>query len=130
MDGMSDMSFVVASPERIAMSNPFGEAECVSVDLRKDINVTQLADEIGRLTGFPVMVMEIPFEGLVSKLHVSPIVDEETIMRAIEDHEIDDLYGMDDRQRERGELMRKLSSEEEMSVEEIRRALMIALASS
>ncbi len=132
MDGMNPMIFVTSSPERLAMTNPFGDAEAVSVDFGGEVNVTQLAAEIAELTGFPVMVALVKSDDPdpVSKLYVTPVVNEEVIVRAISDHEFDDLYGMDESQRERYELSRKLSSGDELTVEEMRRALMIALASS
>ena len=131
MDGMNPMIFVTSSPERLARSNPFGDAEAVSVDLGKEVNVTQLADEIRALAGFPVMVASAKSDDpvLVSKLYVTPVVSEKLIVQAVKDHEPDDLYGMNAVQRERYELMRKLSSGDELSEEETRRALSLTLAS-
>ena len=128
---MNPMIFVTSSPERLAMTNPFGDAEAVSVDFSGEVNVTQLAAEIAELTGFPVMVALVKSDDPdpVSKLYVTPVVSEEVIMRAVRGHDADDLYGMNAVQRERYELMRKLSSDEKMTVEETRRALRLALVS-
>lgn len=128
MDGLSEMTYAVTSVQRLAMMNPYGDAECVSVDLGKHVNVTQLAYEISALAGVSVMITQITAKGLGTKLYVFPVVDEEVITRAVKDHEIDDLYGMDAVQRKRHELMKKLSSGDELSSEEMRDALMAALS--
>lgn len=126
---MDGITFTVASPERLAMSNPFDDMACVSVDLGKEINVTQLADEIGARAGYPVMLAMIISETAQPRLYVRPVVDEETITQAINDHEIDDMYGLSDERRERNTLIRKLSSGEGLTTEEMLYALRLALAS-
>lgn len=129
MDGLNeDMTFAVASPERLAMSNPFGDTACASVDLGKVVNVTQLADEIGARTGFPVMLAMITAERKPSKLYVRPVVEEDVIMAAVSAHEPDDLYGMDTLQRKRHELRQKLLSGDELSDREVREALRLTLS--
>lgn len=132
---MSDLGFtaVAMTAERIARTSPFGEAAytVIDVDLDKEIDVTQFADELGTAAGFPVMVAMItPFDDIVAKLYVTPPVAEDVIVEALRVHQIDDLYGLDESQRQRRELMIKLVSGQALNDEELRNALKLALASA
>lgn len=129
MDGLNDdMTFTVASPERLAVSHPFGDRECISVDLGGAVNVTQLSDEIDARAGFPVMIAMVTVPGSSRKLYVCPVVPEDVIVQAVSDHVPDELYGLDTLQRKRYELIQKLSSHDELSNEEMREALMLVLS--
>lgn len=126
MDGMSDdMTYVVTKGEQFAMSNPFGDTQCAAMDVDKSINVTQLANEIGVLAGLPVMVSMISAPDHKPRIYVCPVVSEEVLTQAVNDHRADDHYGMDRLQRKRQELRTKLSSSDELSLVEMRDVLIL-----
>lgn len=132
MDGVGGSEVVVMTARQLAVTSPFGEDEytVIDLDLDKEIGVTQFADELGRAAGFRVMVALItPCDEIVAKLYITPPVAEEVIVKTLRAHKIDDLYGLDESQRQRHELMIKLTSGEELNNEELREALRLALAS-
>lgn len=126
-------------PEVLAMGNPFGREECVSIDLTREINPSQLADEICERTGrpsFQVLVAN-PEPGrhhlnrtLPDRLHVSPPVDEDVLRELIGAHEPDPDYGLTEEQREQRDLLGKLRDGKSLSPKELNRALMLVLTES
>lgn len=128
--------FVTASAQRLAATNPFGDRPCICVDLFAEVNVAQLAEEIGELAGFEVQLSAIsPQPGTPlsrsnpAKLYVHPQIGEAVITQAVNSHRIDPMYGFTQDQRDRAELVRKLHQGQDLSQDEMRQALRLALAS-
>lgn len=131
------MSFT-ASPEMLAAANPFGQQDCVSVDVGREVNLSQLADEIEAKTGVQVqLTLSNPEPGkhaldrsLPDRLHVLPPVPEDVLREAVAAHEIDPDYGFTDDQRERIALVNKLRGGEKLTQEEMTRAMLLMLTES
>lgn len=127
--------YVMMTPARLADSNPFGDVECCSVTLTREVNVTQLSDEIRAMAGYEVQLSVIkPQPGTKingdhpAKLYVHPMVEESVIQKSVADHVPDDLYSLTPDQRMRAELLGKLKRGEELSVTELTQALQLALS--
>jgi hypothetical protein len=133
--GVDEPMFFVIDPERIAKANPFGEAECVVVEIEREVNVSQFTDEIETKVGHKVQVsltnvhpdqpigMDNP-----ARLYVTPVVPEKLIAEAISEHSADELYGMPAGQQERLRLAAKLEAGEELTIAEVNQALRLILA--
>lgn len=124
----------MADRELLAQVNPFGDRECVSVDVAKEVGLPQLADEIEAETGVQVQLTlsrsrtgGAPTPTHPSRLHVCPPVEEDVLRRVIAAHEADPDYGLTPEQRERAELLEKLRQGKSLSGKELNLALRFAL---
>ena len=127
--------FYSVPPEVMAATNPFPEEQSVTLDLQREVNVTQLADEISALVGFEVSLALVNLtpeldvtHGGTQRLCVMPAIKDHILLQALADHEPDELYGFSDDQRKRQELVVKLKKGEPMTEEEMRQALLLALS--
>ena len=126
--------FTTVRPEALALANPFGDAECVRVDLLRPVNVSQLADEITAEIGQGVQISMVnarPGTPVSADnpagLFIRPVIDEDVLTEVITKHRPDDAYGLGIRHKERLDLVEKLESGEDLTKEELIRALKIAL---
>lgn len=129
-----DAMLAVASPVKLAMTNPFADQEALGCDVAKAIDPSQLTDEIKAATGVDVQVCisnpnpEQPI-GLDNpgRLYLTPPIDVDQARRLINDHQVDSRYGMDlvDVPIER--IQQKLSDGGTLSPEEISDALRVLL---
>lgn len=126
----------VAVPEMLAMANPFGQQDCVSMDLVREVNLSQLADEIGAAAGVQVqLTVANPEPGkhhlnrtLPNRLHVLPPIPEQVLREVISAHEPDADYGLTEEQRERFALLEKLRQDKKLTSAEMAQALIVALS--
>jgi hypothetical protein len=120
-------------PEDLKGMSPFGDAPVVSVICDKHIEVGQLADEIsaeaGKLVSLALVNTTIPDDDEHGTLFVTPPVEVSLVKRLMQAHRPDDMHGFSPAQRQRLELTTKLKSGEELSQEDMRAALALALSS-
>lgn len=130
-DPVDDVVMVTASAEQLAMANPFGERECAMVELdARPVNVSQLADEIEREAGHPVQLSVTNQPEGPSRLFVTPVVEHAVLRTVLDHHEADDDYGVPADERERRMLLDKLREGEELTPDEMAKALRLALERS
>lgn len=124
------------SAEEIVGTPPFN-GDCTGVELTRTVNPSQLSDELSDAAGLQVQVMtmsshpgpEISPEA-PARLYAHPRVDEDLLRRVIDDHDPDDDYGYTPQQREKMALLSKISAGQELSREEVTRALALSLQTS
>lgn len=135
VDLPEEPTFSAIPPEVVAASNPFGQQDSAMVQLHKQVNLSQLVDELAVATGRTVQVALVnpsPGNNLRDgevRLYVTPPLPEHVLAEVVGAHEPDELYGLDEGQRERAELVAKLRRGEELSPAERDRALLLVLAS-
>lgn len=135
MDDVNDEPTFSEVPEAVLRAaNPF-PADSTVVSVGRAVQPSQLADEIEAEVGYGVQLMAISLQPgtevtpeAPGRLYVTPPVPEDALRRVIERHEIDELYGFSEEEREKYELLRKLHRGEDLTPEELRRALMHALS--
>lgn len=125
--------FAEVPQEALWATNPF-PADSTVIEVGKAVHPSQLADEIEAEVGYGVQLMAIGLQPGTEvipqepgRLYVTPPVEEDALRRVIERHEIDELYGLSGEVRERYELLAKLRRGEDLTPDEMRRALMHAL---
>lgn len=136
-DELAGAVFVVASPHKLADINPFGDLEALCTQVSKEINPTQLTDEISQETGVTVQICAVnPNPSFPvgpdnpSKLYVQPVVDVEQVDKIVKEHIPDSDYGLSPENRRRHELIKKLSDGQALSSGELMEALQLALRGS
>lgn len=125
---------VVMTPAKLADTNPFAGQEVYVTEVSQEINAAQLTDEIGKAAGFDVQLSVInrrpgtPIgEDNPAKVYIHPPVDGRTVHAKIRAHQIDDLYGLTQDQKDRIVLVGKLRRGEDLTQDEMTRALRLAL---
>lgn len=130
---MTDPDFTVHTAEEISMVPPFGQEDCYSTTITKDVDPSQLADEIAAQVGHTVQVtvfrpLDVPVsEEDPARLYVHPPVDGRTVRAKVRSHQIDPDYGFTPEQLERRELRAKIARKEPLNPEELMRALHLSL---
>lgn len=126
--------FIAHTSSEIAMLPPYGEEDCYSTTITKDVDPSQLADELASQLGYAVQVVVIrplPEEPIdeehPANLYVHPPVDGRTVRAKIRSHVIDPDYGFTPEQLELRELRAKLARKEVLTQEELMRALHFSL---
>lgn len=130
---VNDFSFVQVPQEVMQMANPFGDNDCVRLGVAKAINVSQLTDELESRLGHSFQVILSGMDGTVDHdrpgfLFISPPVSEGDLLDVIADHSPDPDYGLSEDHRERRDLLSKLRAGQDLTGEELSRAIQIALA--
>jgi len=118
--------FVAHSAEEIT---PFPDEDAYLTTVDKDIDVSQLADEITKASGVNVVVvvMHNPL-GSGGELYVRPPVDAELVEAAVQAHVPDPDYGLSEEVKERQALMKKIDGGIPLTSDEVMRALKLSLA--
>jgi hypothetical protein len=119
--------FVVHTVEEIRATSPFPDEDAYVATVTKDIDVTQLADEITKASGTAVTVAVVHGDP-EGTLYVRPLVDPEVIEAVVEAHVIDPDYGLPADVRERQVLLEKIDQGISLSSEEVLRALKLSLS--
>lgn len=131
---MTEFQVVVHDSKELAIVPPYGEEDCYSTTITKDVDPSQLADEITAQVGHTVQVVVIrpvPEDPIDEEhpayLYVHPPVDGRTVRAKVRNHVIDPDYGFTPEQLERRELIGKLGRKEPLTPEETARALLFSL---
>lgn len=119
-----DVVMVTASPDQLAVVNPFGDRKCSVVTVTSDVNVSQLTDEIVAATGMDVQAVLTRSQDGIDRLFVCPPVEMDALGRIIAGHKADPRYGMSEERRAHEELIDKLKMGEPISQEEMAQALL------
>lgn len=132
-DVNDDIEFTQVPPGAALVMNPFDKNDCVRIRVIKNVNLTQLADELERSLGHPVQMTLSNGNGFADEerpafLFVSPSAPEDEILDVVADHRPDPDYGLSGEQRERTRLLSKLRAGEELSAAELSKALLLALS--
>lgn len=127
------MMYAVMTPQKMADTNPF-DGDCYSTTVNKEVNVSQLADEIAASVGFDVQISFVNSQPDIpvgpdnpAKMYVHPQVDGRVVRGKIRAHQINDDYGFTEDQLRRRELMRKIRLGEELTDAEMREGMRLAL---
>lgn len=116
--------------EEIAKRNPFDQdATCILVDDHQ-LNLTQLTDEISKVTSTPVQLAQINIPDVGTRwMYVCPPIEVSVVNRCIDEHVPDPDYGLPPEVKERQELLKKINDGIPLSSDEVMRALRLSLAS-
>lgn len=119
----------VCTAEEIASRNPFAEdATCILVDERQ-LNVSQLTDEISAATGDTVQLVLLSLPDIGKRwMYVCPPVIKEIVEKCIDDHIPDPDYGLPPEVLQRETLIKKLEEGTPLTQEEVLLALRLSLA--
>lgn len=125
--------FAVATPQKMAAVSPFG-AEAIYTRVAKEINPTQLADEIYEATGVEAQICianpnpdQRVDSSNPSTIYITPIIDPDEIDKVVKNHVVDPNYGLSPDNKRRNELAEKLSQGEKLDPAELMEALQMAL---
>lgn len=119
-----DVVMVTASADQLAMVNPFGDRKCSVVTVSRDVNVSQLTDEIVADTGMDVQAVLTRTKDGIDRLFVCPPVELDALSGIVAAHKPDARYGMSAEQREYEDLLDKMKRGEPLSQEEMVRAML------
>lgn len=133
-DEFDGAMFVLTTPRKLADMNPFDEGESLCTQVTKEINPTQLTDEIERAMGVAVQICiaNPDPEQAVSpdnpaKLYVHPVVEVEQVDKIVKDHVPDPDYGLSAEDQRRAELTGKLAQGHALDPAELMEALQMVL---